>query len=445
MASRIAKTPLVQLQRHLAAQAAPAAAVKKPADGIETSTLPNGLIVSSVSAPASAVTTLGVVVKAGSRFESHDNLGVGHAIRIAAGLATKNSTSFAVVRNLQQVGAGLTCTQGREYLLYTTQMTRDKVDTAIDFFLDTIAQPVFKPWELSDNAYRMVQDVAELSNEAKAVELVHKAAYRTGLGNSIISPAHMIGKHKAAMLEAFHAKHFVGNGAALVGVGIDHAKLLKYADILKLNKGAGAASAGKYYGGEVRQDCGGRQAVVVLAADTAGLSNPREAVACRLLQKILGAAPKIPFGNGVGQLHKAATKACPDANFAVSAVNYDYVDSGLVGAFIVSEAAAAGKVVEAVAAALRSASVTEAELKAAKKALAVDISESNINALDLAVDIGVSGIIRSGHPLSSIDKLDLIAQASLADVQAVAKKLASSKLSMSAVGNLVTVPYLDAL
>ena len=40
--------------------------------------------------------------------------------------------------------------------------------------------------------YRMVQDVAELSNEAKAVELVHKAAYRTGLGNSIISPAHMV-------------------------------------------------------------------------------------------------------------------------------------------------------------------------------------------------------------------------------------------------------------
>jgi len=88
------------------------------------------------------------------------------------------------------------------------------------------------------------------------------------------------------------------------------------------------------------------------------------------------------------------------------------------------------KVVEAVAAALRSASVTEAELKAAKKALAVDISESNINALDLAVDIGVSGIIRSGHPLSSIDKLDLIAQASLADVQVfvVARSLLSNGL-----------------
>ena len=41
------------------------------------------------------------------------------------------------------------------------------------------------------------------------------------------------------MVEAFHAKNFVGNRAALVGVGIDHARLVKYADILKLNKGAG--------------------------------------------------------------------------------------------------------------------------------------------------------------------------------------------------------------
>ena len=39
-------------------------------------------------------------------------------------------------------------------MLYTTQMTRDKVDSAIDFFLDTIAQPAFKPWELSDNKVR---------------------------------------------------------------------------------------------------------------------------------------------------------------------------------------------------------------------------------------------------------------------------------------------------
>ena len=57
-----------------------------------------------------------------------------------------------------------------------------------------------------------------------------------------------------------------------------------------------------------------------------------------------GATPKVQYGHGLGQLHKAANKAGSEANFAVSAINYEYVDSGLLGAFIVSDAAAAGKV-----------------------------------------------------------------------------------------------------
>lgn len=40
---------------------------------------------------------------------------------------------------------------------------------------------------------------------------------------------------------------------------------------------------------------------------------------------------------------------------------------------------------------------------------------------------------------------DIAQGVSLGDVQAVAKRLSSGKLSMSAVGNLETVPYLDTL
>ena len=136
-----------------------------------------------------------------------------------------------------------------------------------------------------------------------------------------------IGKHKPAQVEAFHAKNFTANRAALVGIGIDHSKLVKYADLFKLQKGSskrqrqfyfcrndhielvfwtlticsesrfiysiillilGSDAGSKYFGGEIRHENGGRQAVVLLAAETSGLANPREAVACRLLQKILG-------------------------------------------------------------------------------------------------------------------------------------------------------------
>ena len=77
-------------------------------------------------------------------------------------------------------------------MLYNTAMTRDKVDAAIDFFFDTIAQPSYKHWELSDNQPRLALEVAQLSNEVRATELLHQAAYRSGLGNSIYSPVHMV-------------------------------------------------------------------------------------------------------------------------------------------------------------------------------------------------------------------------------------------------------------
>ena len=50
-----------------------------------------------------------------------------------------------------------------------------------------------------------------------------------------------------------------------------------------------------------------------------------------------------------------------------------YSDAGLLGALVLTEASAAGKVVGAVAAALRSASVTEEQVAAAKKNMLADI------------------------------------------------------------------------
>ena len=63
---------------------------------LQTSLLPSGLKVASFDSEASAVSTVGVLVKAGSSFESYDNLGVSHALRMATGVSSKNATSFGI-------------------------------------------------------------------------------------------------------------------------------------------------------------------------------------------------------------------------------------------------------------------------------------------------------------------------------------------------------------
>ena len=69
-----------------------------------------------------------------------------------------------------------------------------------------------------------------------------------------------------------------------------------------------------------------------------------------------------------------------------------YSDAGLLGAMVVAEAGAAGKVVSAVAAALRSAAVTEAEVTAAKKNLIADVLSVQGSTASLIEDIGTQVI-----------------------------------------------------
>jgi len=447
MASLLVKSPVVQAtaKRQFAAQAA-LSKVGDPlakSEPLKVSRLKNGMTLASVE-NHSPVTTLGIIVKSGSRNETYETTGASHALRVAAGLGTKNNSAFGLTRNIQQLGASLVCTQGREHTMYTIQATRDQTDIAIEYLVDVVSNQMFKPWELGDNLIRMKVELAGLSPAATCTELLHRAAFRSGLGNSLYCPAHLVGTHKTDALKQFVTKTFTAGRAAVVGVGIPHTTLTKHADMLSLEAGPGPSSvATKYSGGEVRQEVGGNLAYVAIAGEAAGAVHVKDAVASHLLQRILGSGSHIKRGNSMGKLAQAAAGASA-APHAVSAVSHMYSDGGLLGAMIVSDAASAGKVVEGVAAAIRSANVTDEEVAAAKKKLLVDIYSIYEESANRAEDIGAQ-ILLAGDVVPDEKIPDLLSGVTTADVQAAADKLAGAKLSLAAVGNLSTVPYLDSL
>lgn len=446
MASRIVKTPVVtQAKRTFAAQAALAQTERELVKGepLKVSRLKSGLSVASIENHA-PVTTLGVVVKAGSRNEDYANSGISHALRIAAGLGTKNHSAFGICRNLQQTGASVQCTQGREHTLYTVQGTRDNTDLLIDYLTDMVSNQAFKQWELERNLPRLKLELAQKGAAVEVIELLHQVAFRSGLGNSLYCPPTKVGSHNSAALQSFASKHFTTNRAALLGLGISHGSLTKFADLLSLENGAGPNSvATEYFGGEARVEAGGGLAYVALAANCAGAVNVADCVAAMLLQRVLGMGSHIKYSNGQGKLAQAAA-AASSGNSSVSAIGQMYSDSGLLGALVICEAASAGKVVGGVAAALRQASVTDEEVAAAKKNMLADVYTMLESPLALIENIG-SQVLLSGDVMPSDKVPELIAGVTTADVQAAAKKLSSAKLSLAATGNLSTVPYLDSL
>jgi len=441
MASRLAKTPLLQAKRQLA-QAAVAA---KPNElgtvsgQVQTSKAANGVTVVSCN-NGSPLTTVGVLVKAGSRNETYDSLGSAHAFANSIGLATKSHTAFGVTRNVQQMGSQISANGAREHMIFSAQVLTSKTVALCDYLFDAVANPALKSWEIPDANRRVGIDVAAIDPAVRATELLHKAAYREGLGNSLYCPPHMVGKHGPIALGAFHQKYVTSDRACLVAVGgVEHNTLVKLAEILDLGKGAGPGTpAAKYVGGEQRHDTAGNLAYINIAADCSS-SNVKDMIAGSLLASVLGTGKRIKYGVGAGQLQNAV------GSENVSSIHHGYSDACLIGAAIKCDAASAGEVVGKVVAALRSANVTDAELKAAKKAVAIEITDSHLNPYTKAELLASCAMHGFEDLMSEKALLDAISQITVADVQAVAKKLANGKLSMAAVGNLGTVPYLDTL
>lgn len=439
MASKFLSTQTVKATRGFAAQAAAKPAATEfspvPREPVKTTTLSNGIVVASIetNAPLSRV---GIAFKAGTRNEPAGKEGIIHLLRMTSSLSTKQSTQFSLTRVINQAGASLTCTSGREHVLYSMDASRKQIDGVLPKLTDAATQQVFKPWELSDNIYKIKLDLAAVQPETLVIELLHKVAFRTGLANSLFCPSHLVGKHTSEVLQSFVADNMRADNAAVVGVGIPHDRLVAYAQSLALKAGqSGSAVPSKVHGGEVRVETSSPLAYVAVAAPGASLADTKAMVTFALLQRALGTGIPVKYGSGAGsKLNQAVLGAG-----AVSSLNLNYSDAGLFGFVAAAPATDAGKVVSAAAKVLRSASVNESQFSRAKAQLKADLLMAKENTGVLFEELALQALLNQSDLLSTIDKV------SIAEVNAVASRFATAKLTVAAVGNLSNVPFVDDL
>lgn len=338
-------------------------------------------------------------------------------LRIAAGLSTKNATALGITRNIQQVGGTLSVTSDREIIAYTIEVTRNHLETALQFLEKAVLGQSFKPWEVSDSLPRLRVDVANISDQVRAVELLHRAAYRSGLGYSIFCPKHQIGKISNETLQHFYAANFTTKRAAVAGVNVDHQLLTGYAQNFQLDSSDGQRNECKYRGGtDGRLEKGGRQTSVAVATNGGSWSTVQEGLAFEVLQHAAGVRPATKRGAGNGALTKVIQSAAP--NTAVAALNAVYSDNGLFGFVASGPAKEIGAAVEAGVKALKSASLSDDDVARGKALLKSEIAcayeteSSLINTL-----AGQSALLGKAHSLKQI--LDAVDAIQASDVKSV--------------------------
>lgn len=284
-----------------------------------------------------------LIFRAGSRNETYDNLGLTHVLRAAAGNSNRRSTAFGVTRHIQAVGGSVSATSDRETVAYNVELTRNNLETGLKFLQDVSVEQVFKPWEVKAGDRRVREDLARVAPDVRAVDLLHRAAYRTQLGNSIFCAKHHVGKISSECLQHYVATNFKANRGAVVGVGIDHQLLVGYAKNLPLDEGAADGAASKFVGGELRVDKAGPLVSVAIGTQGAALSNQKEALAFAVLQHAAGTGPSAKRGAANGALGKVVSSALTSP-FVFSALNASYTDSGLFGFVLTGNGRELGKV-----------------------------------------------------------------------------------------------------
>lgn len=437
MACTASKTHLFKSVASRGYSAAAQSASKIAQKEIKTTVLPNKLVVASVESEL-PISRVAILFRAGSRNETYDNLGASHVIRNAAGQSTASATAFGITRNLQQIGGSLSATSDREVIAYNVDVSRDNLETGLEFLKNASTCQLFKPWEVEDTLPRLKLDVATIPDQVRALELLHQATYRSGLGNSIYIPKKRIGKLSSETLQHYFCNNFTTNRAAVVGVGIDHQILVGYAQNLALESGEGKDSASVFNGAtEARKERGGSWAHVAVATEGAALNKRADVLAFAILQAAIGTGPTTKYGESQGPLSRAVS--CP-----IKALNVSYTDSGLFGFVLSAKGKEAGKAVEAAIKTLKSGRISEDDIARGKAILKSAVLFNSDNTGRLIEDIGNQALLL-GKVQSAEALVDEIECVNAGDVQRAASKVASGKLSIGAAGNLETVPFVNQI
>ncbi|CAG5897765.1 ubiquinol-cytochrome c reductase core protein 2a [Menidia menidia] len=425
----------------------PSKAASLPPQNVQVSKLPNGLVIASLET-FSPLSSIGVFVKAGSRYETVENQGVSHVLRLASNLTTKGSSSFKLCRSVEAMGGSLSVTASRETMAYTADCMRDDIDSLLEFLVNVTTAQEFRPWEVDDLTPRVKIDkaLAHQCPQIGVIEKLHEAAYKNALSNSLYCPDFMLGRVSSEQLQSFVEDNFTTSKMALVGLGVKHSVLRQVGEgLLSVRSGAGAPVAKAVYrGGELRVQ-NNDELVHSLIVSEGGVTGSAEANAFSVLQRILGAGPHVKRGSSIGsKLNHGIAKATTQP-FDATAFNASYSDSGLFGVYTIAQADAAGEVIKAAIAQVNGVAegnVSEADITRAKNQVKAEYLMLVESSEGLIEEIGAQ-VLNTAAYQSPDAVLQVIDAVTKDDVVKAAKKFGDSKKTMAAIGHLVNTPFVD--
>lgn len=400
------------------------------------------------------ISHVGIGFRAGSRFETSMNLGVTHLMRVASGMKTAASTGFALYRCLQHNGGRWSAISDREFIFYLISVTRDKTDIAFKTLCQGIVGMLFRPWEIADAKKMMIEDVYRIPPRIQTMELLHQAAFHSGLSNSIFCPLHRLQTYDHTDLCAFYGNLFTPTNAAVAAVGVCHDELVSFADGLKLvaNKKFSLEQyeVSQYRGSEKRLECPDRNSLVHFAVSFNGsaLHNLEQSFAASVIAHCWGVMNTIKnhthAGQSKGMLAKKLHSSLNDEWFQCNAFNLSYIDNGLLGCLVSTTKTAGKPALLATTELMLQTVISQEEFILGKTKLMTNILFNLEKGSNVCQEL-MGQMLNCGTIQNLPDILNIIESIDYEFFTGYLKDVILTPISLASFGDISRLPYLDEI
>ncbi|XP_073150192.1 mitochondrial-processing peptidase subunit alpha-like [Henckelia pumila] len=419
-------------------------------------TLPNGLkIASEVSANPAA--SIGLYVDCGSIHETPASYGITHLLERMAFKSTTNRSHLRIVREVEAIGGNVTASASREHMSYTYDALKTYVPQMVELLIDSVRNPAFLDWEVNEQLLKVNSDISECLKNPQhlLLEAVHSTGYSGPYGNSLMASESAVSRLNSSVLEEFVAENYTASRMILAASGVEHDKLLEYAEpLLSDLPVVSQPSEPKpiYTGGDFRQQGESGMTHFALAFELpGGWIKEKDAMILTVLQMLMGGGGSFSAGGpGKGmysRLYLRVLNEHPQIQ-SFSAFSSIFNHTGLFGIqgstgsdFATNAIDIAVKELIAVA---TPGEVNAVQLDRAKQSTKSAILMNLESRMVASEDIGKQ-ILTYGERKPVEHFLKAVDEVTAQDIAKIVQKLLSSPLTMASYGDVLHLPSYEAV
>ncbi|KAG8367310.1 hypothetical protein BUALT_Bualt16G0059000 [Buddleja alternifolia] len=419
-------------------------------------TLPNGLKIASEPS-ANPAASIGLYVDCGSIYETPASYGVTHLLERMAFKSTTNRSHLRIVREVEAIGGNVIASGSREHMTYTYDALKTYVPQMVELLIDSVRNPAFLDWEVNEQIQKVSADIKESSKNPHhlLLEAIHSTGYAGPFGNALLASESAVNYLNSNVLEEFIAENYTASRMVLAATGVDHEKLLEYAEpLLSDLPNVSRPSEPKpiYTGGDFRRQGDAGMTHFALAFELpGGWFKEKDAIVLTVLQMLMGGGGSFSAGGpGKGMYSRLYLRVLNEHPQIQSFSAFSTICNH-TGLFGIQATTGSDFAINAIDIAVREliAVATPGEVdkvqldrakQSTKSAILMNLESRMVASEDIGKQILTYGERKPvGHFLKAVD--EVTAQ----DIAKTAQKLLSSPLTMASYGDVLHLPNYDSI